>query len=181
MKRLSFNISLGGIVSALCIILMFCVGIFPFFVYCFPMICGLLISVVYFECGVKTSIVSFISVSLLSLIISPDKESALLFTVFFGYYPILKIYLDRQKSKFIRIIIKFIIFNAAVIAAYYILISIFGVVDMSEMGGDIGKYGTVMLLILGNFTFACYDRATKLLCYRYLTNWRKHLFGGRKR
>lgn len=181
MKKLSFNISLGGIISALCIILMFCVGIFPFFVYSFPMICGLLISIVYFECGVKTSVACYVSVALLSLIISPDKESALLFTTLFGYYPIAKMYIDKLKSKLIKIIIKLAIFNASVIAAYYILTSIFGVVDMSEMGGDFGKYGIIILLVLGNITFVFYDFATKLLSYKYLTSWRKHLFGGSKR
>ncbi len=181
MKKLSFNVSLGGIVSALCIIMMFCVGIFPVFVYLFPMICGLLISIVNFECGVKTSIASYVSVALLSLMISPDKESALLFTTFFGCYPIIKIYIDRLSSKLIKILIKLAVFNASVISSYYILISIFGVVDMSEMGGDFGKYGVIVLLLIGNFTFGFYDIAVKRLSYKYLISWRKHLFKGSKK
>lgn len=176
MKKLSFNIALGGIISALCILLMFLVGVLPFFVYAFPMLCSLLVCIVYYECGLKTSLVTYISVSVLSLILSPDKESVIIFAAFFGYYPIAKIYIDRLSSKLVRIILKLAIFNASVVAAYYALISIFGVVDMTEMSGDFGKYGAVVLLALGNFTLIVYDIAIKRLSNKYLSSWRKHLF-----
>ncbi len=178
MKKLSFNIALGGIISALCILMMFLVGILPFFVYAFPMFCSLLICVVFYECGLKTALITYFSVSALSLMLSPDKESAIIFALFFGYYPIAKIYLDKLKPKLTRIILKLIVFNMSIILSYYLLIGIFGVVDMTEIRGDFGKYGTFALLLIGNFTFVIYDFAVKRLSDKYLLSWRKHLFKG---
>lgn len=178
MKKLSFNIALGGIISALCVILMFFVAVIPAFLYVFPILCGLLISVVYFECGLKSSIVSYVSVALLSLIISPDKESALLFTSFFGYFPIAKIYIDRLKNRFLRILIKFLMFNVSIVLSYYVLIPIFGVVKTSDFGTDFEKYGILILLLIGNFVMAVYDVAVKVVTLKYMYVWRRLFFKG---
>lgn len=176
MKKISFNIALGGIISALCVLLMFFVAVFPAFLYVLPILCGLLLSIVYFECGLKTSLISYASVALLSLIISPDKESALLFTSFFGYYPIAKIYIDRINHRVIRMLIKFVLFNVSVIASYFVLIAVFGIVDISDFGSDLEKYGLIILLILGNIVMAVYDVATKKVTAKYLLEWRKKFF-----
>ncbi len=176
MSKLSFNIALGGIVSALCILLMFLVGVFPFFVYVFPMLCSFLLGVVNYECGLKISLVAYISISILSLILSPDKESSIIFTAFFGYYPMAKIYLDRIGIKIWRRLIKFSIFNFSVIASYYILIFIFGVVDLTEINGDFGDWSVGILLLIANVSFIAYDFAIKVLTDRYVLSWRRTIF-----
>lgn len=176
MNKLSFNIALGGIVSALCILLMFLVGVLPFFVYVFPMLCSFMLGVVHYECGLKISLVAYASISILSLILSPDKESSIIFTAFFGYYPMAKIYLDRINLKLWRRLIKFSIFNFSVIASYYILIFLFGVVDMSEINGDFGEFGVALLLLIANLSFAAYDYAIKVLTDRYISSWRRLIF-----
>lgn len=181
MKKLSFNIALGGIVSALCILLMFLVGVFPFFVYAFPMLCSLLICVVFYESGVKTALITYASICVLSLLLSADKESAIIFTALFGYYPIAKIYIDKISYKFLRLLLKLAIFNFTMLLSYHILIKIFGVVDLSEIAGEATDLSVLALLIIGNITFVFYDFAIKRLSDRYLAYWRKHLFKGSKR
>ena len=56
MKKSSFNIAFGGMISAVCVVLEFSVGILPLFLYIFPMICALLMNVLLEECGVKTAL-----------------------------------------------------------------------------------------------------------------------------
>ena len=102
MKKLSFNIALSGILSAICLLMMFLVAVFPFFLYVFPMICGLIIYMIYYECGLKSAVASYFCISILSLLISPDKESALLFMTFFGYYAFAKVYIERMMSKLLK-------------------------------------------------------------------------------
>ncbi|MBQ8623472.1 MAG: hypothetical protein IJ424_03725 [Oscillospiraceae bacterium] len=180
MRKLSFNIALGGIISALCILMMFLVSVLPFFVYVFPMLCSFLICIVYYESGLKISLITYLSVAILSLILSPDKESALIFTAFFGYYPMAKIFLDKMRYSILRRVIKFALFNASVIASYYALINIFGVVDMAEIGEGFGKYSVLILLVVANISFIAYDFAIGVLSVRYLAGWRKLLFKGIK-
>ena len=172
MHKLSFQIALGGIITALCIILMFSVGIFPVLVYVFPMISSLLIFMLSYECGAKVAVVSYVSVSLLSLILSPDKESALIFLSFVGYYPILNKYIDRLKSRLLRWVIRFALFNAAMVASYFVLSKLFLAAELD----DFGKYTVPVLLGLGNLTLVFYDLMLRSVEVLYVRNLRKKIF-----
>ncbi len=172
MKKLSFQIAFGGISAALCIIMMFSVGLFPILVYVFPMLSSLLIFAVNYECGVKTAAASYISVSLLSLILSPDKESALLFLFFFGCYPILSGYIDQLKSGAVRWLVRFAFFNAAVALSYFLLAKLFVAVELDEFG----KYTVPVFLVLANLIFVLYDRMLRSIEVIYVRKIRKKLF-----
>lgn len=172
MKKLSFQIAFGGISCALCIIMMLSVGLFPILVYVFPMLSSLVIFAVNYECGIKTAAASYISVSLLSLILSPDKESALLFLFFFGCYPLLSGYIDRLKSALFRWIVKFAFFNAAMVASYFLLIKVFVAVEMNEFG----KYTVPVLLVSANLLLVLYDRMLRAIEVVYVRKIRKKLF-----
>ena len=172
MRKLSFQIALGGIISALCIILMFSVGLFPILVYAFPMISSLLIFALAYECGNKTALASYVSVSLLSIILSPDKESALLFLSFFGYYPILSTYLDRIKSRLIQWIIRLAVFNAAMAVSYYILIKVLVAVPIEEFG----MLTIPVFLLIGNILLVLYEKMIRSMQILYVRKLRKKIF-----
>lgn len=172
MKKLSFQIALGGIITALCIIMMFSVGLFPVLVYVFPMLSSLLIFILNYECGVKTALTSYAATSFLSLILSPDKESALIFASFFGYYPIINIYIDKIKSAAVRWAVRLGVFNAAMIASYLILIKLFAAVTLD----DFGKWTGPILLVMGNITAVCYEFALRNVSRIYVKKLRKALF-----
>ena len=172
MKKVSFQIALGGIISALCIILMFSVGLFPVLVYVFPMISSLLIFALAYECGNKTAIVSYVSVSLLSLILSPDKESALLFLSFFGYYPILSTYINKLRSALLKWIIRFAVFNTSICISYLILTKVFVAVPLDEFG----KWTVPILLIFGNITLVFFEFALRNVSRLYISKLRKKIF-----
>ena len=86
MKK-SKQVAAGGIAASLCLLLMFLTGLFPFATYALPAMAGTLLIVVVIELGRPTATMVYAAVSLLSLLITPDKEAALMFVVFFGYYP----------------------------------------------------------------------------------------------
>ena len=117
MHKKSQQVALGGVATGICIVLMFLTGMIPFSYYALPAMAGLVLIAVKEENGLKTALIVFAAVSLLSLFVVPVKEAALLFVAFFGYYPIVRDSLTRIKPSFLSVILKFIIFNIAVVAA----------------------------------------------------------------
>lgn len=176
MKKTSFDIALSGILCAACIIMIFLVGVFPALLYVFPMICGLIMYIIYYECGTKIAIAAFASVSLLSLLISPDKESVVLFISFFGYYPILKVYIDLLPGKIAKYAIKLAIFNVSIVVSYWLLMKVFGLVDITDFVGE-GSHAFIWgFLGIANFVFILYDVALLRVAALYRKKLRKLVF-----
>ena len=99
---------MGGIASALCLLLMM-LTIIPIATYTMPALAGMVLIVV--ENGYSTAWMVYAAVGFLSLFICPDKEAAMLFVGFFGYYPILKGKLEKIKKRSMEYLSKFSIFN----------------------------------------------------------------------
>lgn len=176
MKNLSFNIALSGILSAVCLLMMFLVAVFPFFLYVFPMICGLIVYMIYYECGLKSAVASYFCISILSLLISPDKESALLFMTFFGYYAFAKVYIERMMSKLLKLIIKLAVFNLSILGTYFLLINVFALVPIEDFTGDFGEAMIWGFLLIANFVFLLYDLALRNVMILYKVKLRKLFF-----
>ena len=150
----SSAIALGGILAALAVVVMNLGGLIPIATYVCPMICMLLLQVVRKTCGMRYAWAWYGAVSILGVLLSPDKEAAAVFA-FLGYYPIVKPKLDRAKGKWLW---KLLLFNASILLMYWLLMHLFGmeqiVSEFSEMGGAM----TAVTLILGNVTFLLLDK-----------------------
>lgn len=157
MRDISYRVALGGIVSALCLLCMFLAGIMPIFYLILPMIAGVLLMIIAEEVDISWAWLTYISVSLLSMFITADKEAALVFIMLFGHYPILRLYLHKLKFRVIRYIMKLLIFNICTLAYFYVTVFLFGIEQMLEDMNDIGKYGGAVLLGLANIVFVLYD------------------------
>ncbi len=167
-KRLSFKVSLGGIVTAVCLMLMFVTGFMPLLIYTIPAVAGVLMIAIVIEISAAWAFVTYISVGLLSLLITPDKEAVILFIFFLGYYPILKSIIEKIKPVALEWIIKLILFNGAIISAYYVIINVFGIVDLLEEFADFGQYAIPILLLGVNFVFVIYDIALSRMISSYV-------------
>ena len=146
--------ALGGIMAALAVVIMCMGGMIPVATYVCPMLCMLLLEVVRRSCGSRVALAWYGAVSILSLLMGPDKEAAAVF-VFLGYYPILKPRLDKTKLKWLW---KAALFNAAVCLMYLLLIRLFGMDQISEEFRELGGILTVVMLLLGNLIFFLLDR-----------------------
>ena len=87
--RKSTQVALGGMSSALCLLLMFMTGLIPFGTFALPAMAGIVLIVVVVEMGRSTAALVYGAVSLLSLFMCPDKEAAMMFIGFFGCYPVI--------------------------------------------------------------------------------------------
>lgn len=148
------RIALGGMLAAVAVVIMCLGGLIPIATYVCPMLCCLTAFAVLGFCGKRIAWAWYAVVSILSLLMGPDKEAAVIF-LFLGYYPLLKPSIDRYK---VSLIIKFLFFNISVAAAYWILINLLGLDQIAQENAEMGVWGLVLLLVLGNVTFFLLDR-----------------------
>ena len=88
--KTSLKISLGGAIAAVSLVLMLLTTVIPFGTFAFPAFAGMLLTVIVIEVGYGFAVSVFAATALLSFLIVSDKEAALMYTAFFGFYPILQ-------------------------------------------------------------------------------------------
>jgi len=176
MVKKSTQVALGGLASSLCLLLMFMTGLIPFSTFAVPALAGMVLIAVVIENGYKAAALVYIATSFLSVFIVPDREAAMIFIFFFGYYPILKGKIEKFKSKILELTLKFFIFNISVVLAYVFIINILGIDDVLDNIGVIGKYSPLILLALGNIVFVIYDFALTNIIYIYIYKFRTMVF-----
>ena len=162
----SGKIALGGLLTALGVVLMFLTGLIPIGTYALPAIAGVLLIVAVIEIGAKWAWMIYAAVAVLSLLFAADKEAALLFVLFFGYYPVLKSFLERISNKVLSWISKFAVFNVAVVACFFLAVNFLQLPEDSFT--VFGIYLPWGFLILGNAVFLIYDIALSGLVATYV-------------
>ena len=168
MKK-SGKIALCGIFGALAVVIML-TAYFPYATYAIPAVAGMLFAVINIEAGAKWAFGAYASAAIITLIFC-EKESAMIFVFFFGYYPILKGIIEGKNFGVLEKVIKHIIFSLTMVAAYVIIVNVFGI-PLDETG-EFGKWFSLVFLLLGNVVFYIYDigltRVIMLYINRYHT------------
>lgn len=154
MRKTSKDVALGGMMAALAIVIMCLGGLIPVATFVCPMLCMLLLVVVLRTCGRRIAWAWYGAVSILCVLLSPDKEAAAVF-LFLGYYPIIKPDMDRMRLKWLW---KLLLFNGAVLLMYWLLMGIFGMSQISAEFEELGTVLTIIMLLLGNLIFFLLDR-----------------------
>lgn len=157
MRDISYRVALGGIVSALCLVTMFLAGVIPALYLLLPGIAGILLMIIAVEVNIPWAFLTYLAVSLLSMIITFDKEAALIFIMFFGHYPIIRFYIQKIPLRLLRLVIKLAVFNICIIGYFYVTVFIFGLDEMLDEFSDLGRYGAYIMLGICNFIFLIYD------------------------
>ena len=175
MKRDTYRVALGGLVIALAVAVMFLGSIFPFTTVAVPAIASL--TVLYFAIEYKKLAATFvyIAISILSLLFIPEKEAALLFVFFFGHYPILKSIFEMMRSKLFGWILKFAVFDSAIILLYWLITKILVIEAVRQEFAGYSTTWLAALLLLGNITFLVYDIALTRLISLYIYRFRPML------
>ena len=153
------RIALGGMLAAVALVIMCLGGLIPVATYVCPILCCMIAYMVFAFCGKRIAWAWYVAVSILALLMGPDKEAAVIF-LFIGYFPLIKRVLERSRFSYV---IKLLIFNASVLAAYALLIHLLGIAQIAEENAELGKYGVIILLALGNVTFLLLDRLLDIM------------------
>lgn len=140
--------------TALSVVLMMLTTLIPVFMYVIPIITGLLVIFTADVSNKKWGTGVYFSTAFLSLLLITDKEAALTYTLFFGYYPLIKDLIEKLPG-LISWILKFILFNLATVSIGVISFYVFGV--SGDEYNEFGKYTIPILLIMANAAFILYD------------------------
>ncbi len=166
MHRQTSRIALCGVVAALSVVILFMTGIVPVATVALPAVAGCFLIAVVAETSVRWGVMVYAVVSILSLFLVPDREAALLYVVFFGYYPALYGALGRVQNRVLRWVLKFLVFNVAIVLESLLAIFLLNI-PMEEML-PFGWISIPILWILFNAVFVLYDLSMNGLIVMYI-------------
>lgn len=140
--------ALGGMLTAVALVIMNLGSIIPLNTYICPVLCILITPVVVKSCGKKIGWCYYLAVALLALLLAPDREAALVYALL-GYYPMLKPWLDRRAGS---IVWKLLLFTAAGWAVYALTVFVMGI------SPDEGGLLAALTLVVWDLLFLMVDR-----------------------
>jgi len=108
------KIALGGICTALAVIFMFGASIVPGIELTLFLISSLFTAVMVLEAGAGGGLILFAAASLLGLIIIPNKLALIPYVFCFGYYAVLKYYIEKINSGAVQLALKAAYFAAVI-------------------------------------------------------------------
>ncbi len=155
MKKVKYT-ALCGMTIALTVVLMSLTTLLPVLMYVLPIVTGLLVLIVSYVCGKNYALGVYAASALLSIVLITDKESALTYLLFFGYYPLVKGWFERF-PKVASWVMKLVCFNASAVLIGVIGVYVFGL--SGEEYSEFGKWTVPILLALANAVFLLYDKA----------------------
>lgn len=154
MKNKTKNTAVCGLMIALSVVLMMLTTLIPVFMYVIPIVTGLLVLFVSDISNKKWGTGVYFSTAFLSLLLITDKEAALTYTLFFGYYPLIKEIIEKA-PRILAWGLKLILFNLASVGIGVISFYVFGVAG--DEYDEFGKYTIPILLVMANVAFLLYD------------------------
>ena len=173
MKKTSFKVALGGVIAALSLILMLLTALIPFGTYAFPALAGMLTVLIVINLGYGYAAAVYFATAFLSFLLLTDKEAALYYAVFLGFYPFVKSVIERVRSKALQYLIKYALFNVCMIAAFYIGMTLLSV--PKESFNVFGVYLPWLFLLFGEAVFFVYDLCITKIVTIYFVKWHNKL------
>ena len=140
--------------TALSVVLMMLTTLIPVFMYVLPIVTGLLVLFTADVSNKKWGVGVYFSTAFLSLLLITDKEAALTYALFFGYYPLIKDVFEKI-PKALAWVLKLVLFNCAAVGIGVISFFLFGI--SGEEYNEFGKYTIPILLVMANVAFILYD------------------------
>ena len=98
-------VALCGMLCALAVVILALGGMMGIATYCAPLLAMAALLPVLEELGPRLALCAWAAVSILALLLVPDRETALVY-LFFGWYPVLRPHLQRIPSRGVRLAVK---------------------------------------------------------------------------
>lgn len=161
----TIQVAFCGVIAALSTVIMLIAGVVPVASYALPALAGVFSMVIVMEMQIGWAFAVYGVTAALSILLVPDKSAALLYVIFFGYYPIVKALIERIKWKPVAYLVKLAVFNVAVIGAYFIALWLLSL--PADAFVIFGVNLPWLLLLIGNGVFILYDFALSGLVLTY--------------
>ena len=174
MKKGTFRVAFCGLITAFSFVLMLLTNLIPVGTFALPCLAGVLLVAVVIEFGPKWALGAFAAVSILSALFAGDKEAAVYFIAFFGFYPILKSGIERLPARVLQYVIKYAVFTVCMIGAFFVCKLVLMIPDDEFTIG--GVYIPWLFLLVGEIAFIFYDLFVTIIVTNYILRVRNRLF-----
>ncbi len=172
----SRNISLAGILTALCVVCL-AIGTFVQTLDLTAAALGsIIILIAFIELGKKWSWGVFAVSAILSVLILPHKLPCVVFALFSGFYPILKEDLNRIQKKWLSYTVRIATFNIAFVLIGSISVFLLKT-DITSQYGEFIYIAVIGFILLANITFILFDLALERIAVYYISKIRPKVFG----
>ncbi len=160
-----------GVISALAVVLMLCTNI-PIMLYTVPALTGILFMIPAIEFDSKWAFLCFGVTAVLSFILPTEREAFVMFVGMLGYYPIIKMLIERLTSRALGIVLKFVVFNLSLAGCIFSITKILGLPFFENKHFGFGVT-VVIVAVVGNVVFLIYDLTLSRLIGMYFVKLRK--------
>lgn len=143
--------ALGGMLTSTAVVLMCLGSLIPLNTYLCPVLCILITKLVLERCGKRIGWCYYLATAILSLMLAPDREAALVYA-FLGYYPMIRPFFE--KLGVFSWYAKVLLFTLAGAASYYVLLLVMG----AEAAMTEGWLLTAVTVLLWDVLFLLVDR-----------------------
>ena len=162
--------ALCGVLCALAVVLLALGGVVPIATFCAPVLAMAALLPVLEEAGPRLAAAAWAAVSLLALLLDPDREAALVYLCF-GWYPLLRPRIAGLSSSLARTAARMAVCTGVCLLLYGVIGRVLGLPEDPAAGGF-----QILLLALANLTFLILDRALERLTLLWRRRLRRRLF-----
>ena len=164
------KIALAGIFTALCVVFLFIGSLFQTLDLSAAAVGSIIVLITFIELGNGWAFGVYAAASILSMLLLPNKTAAIVFTVFAGFYPIVKVWLNKIKPFALSFTVRIVCFNAMLTALIFVAKRFLGLEE------DYLNFG-VIIYALCNIAFIAYDFALERIAITYNIRIRPKIFG----
>lgn len=166
MRSQARSTALCGLLAALSIVFLMMGSLIPAALYACPILAMAALLPIRERFGRKSALTTYAAVSLLAILLVPDKELALLYA-FFGWYVPLQPVLDRLHPRSVQILIKLALANLATVTLYSLLVFVFQMQEVIEELEELNALWLTILLLSANCLFVLTD----ILLHKLARKW----------
>lgn len=171
MRKTTIKVTCCGLLSALATVVLLFTNL-PMFTYTVPVMAGVFFIIPAIEFGTKWAFLSYAVTAIASVVLPTEKEALIVFIGILGYYPILKMVIERIGKRWMELVLKLAVFNVAIITSYALIIKLMGVNPFAIEGVG-ATLATSLFLLAGNVVFVILDYALTKVIVLYFIKLRK--------
>lgn len=162
------NFSVAAIMTALTLVCLFGSAYIPTGKIALLAMTSMCTLVTTQHCGVRYAWIQYVAVSLLALLLIPAKGQVLLFIGLTGYYPIVKLHIERIDKLYIEWIVKLLFFTALLIVLFFVL-KLF-ILNYLSLGAlvNFALANIALSVLIGEVVFILYDYILSLFAFYYV-------------
>lgn len=166
-SRGASRVALGGVFAALSLLFLYGATLLPSGRIGVVAVAGLVPAAGVISGGLAAGFLCYGATALLGLILLPDKGCALLYTLFFGVYPMVKYAIERLRKLPVELLLKLVFFNLILSVFLFGFSALLFPMLPQLMRTPLSLFG------IGNVVFLIYDYGFSKLITYYASRIRK--------